>query len=376
MAWWDFLHTRPRRRARAVQAVQAVREAAARRDLIAFQSHLDPRDPVNSLVPDGTLLIELLIEEDPSIAKWLWDEGVCFQHMFAWRSILPALVEHGDRDPLSITEACIAYTTHGNETPVPFAVANMLLRAGRGALAEQVADRWIEQPWPRRAIDLALSDDLDHRQRIRDEMRELFVDEGAPHHWGAILASCQAQCEEDPRYLPRMLTHYDLSPLNSPLIGNVPRPGVGPRALHLVRAHDDWRLYWCLVVAEDEDEARAWGSAWVDPRSDEAVAHRLFDVAASRSGYCFRPSVRHSLVQRPVDGIGSRRCTDLTGLSERRSFHEIMRRTRAEQLAWFSRGWDRHENGPRDEDRDWPLPPEGSPLDALDRQLVQTGLYA
>lgn len=81
MAWQDLLITSPRKR---LKTLNAIRDAVTKRDLQAFEANLTKQSRFNGIMTSGGQLIELLIEVDPSLAEWLWDGGICFQHFGAW----------------------------------------------------------------------------------------------------------------------------------------------------------------------------------------------------------------------------------------------------------------------------------------------------
>lgn len=324
----------------------------------------------NRLIPDAALMIELLIEGEPSLAQDFWHAGFVPQHHLAWMPILSELVQRTSNDPLQLVDACRPWTMQGGKSPVPFAVANMLLRTERGELAREIAERWVVDPMERSAVELSLCGDLAERRRKRDEMRRLFVDAGAPYPWCAILASCEALCEEDARFIPRMLT--DLTPLGSPFITEIPPPGDGTFSLYLVRSHDGHLLTWSFVVAESEEAAAHWGEARVQPFERGTDTRRLYAVDATRSGFAMPIRARSAFVERAAEGIGHRVCLDYTGMSTRRHFYRELRLTRTDHLARIER-WPKRRG---DEDCDWPVPPEGTSLSLVYRKALETGLFA
>ena len=362
------------RAARRVRAVEALRTAAAKRDMPAVEARLLDRR-LNPLIPDANVMIELLVDEDSSIAEALWDAGICFQHAFGWQPVVPELVERGSRDPMMIVEMSMPHTRHQDESPVPFAMLNILLRTKRRELAKEIADRWIDHPMQTRAVKLGLTDDLERRRSIRDEMRELYVDHGAPREWDTFLASCAAQCEETDEFTPRMMTNYGLSPLNTPLITEVPRPADGSLCLYFARAHDERNVVWSFVVAASDEEAAHWAVARADPDDAGVEVRRLYSVGAKYAGFCFPASSQPWLVERSVEGVGVRNCSDWTGMAVRRHFYESLHRSRAEEIAMFDRRISARVELD-DAKRDWPVPPPGSRLTRAYREALETGLFA
>lgn len=360
---------KPPQRARVVEEIRA---AAANRDMDGIRERLSRRHGGFQLVPDVALMFELLIEEDSALAQDFWRAGFVAEHHFAWMPILSELVQRSSSDPLQLVDACRPWTMQGGKSPVPFAVANMLLRTQRGELAREVAERWVVDPMERSAVELSLCGDLAERRRKRDEMRRLFVDAGAPNPWCAILASCEALCEDDGRFIPRMLTAYNLSPLSSPLLTEVPPSGDGAFSLFLVRSHDTHLLTWSFVVAESDEEAGHWGEARVQPFDRGSEARRLYAVDAARAGFAMPIRPNAAIVEREVEGVGHRVCLDYTGMGVRRHFYTELQLTAADQIARMERWPKRTE----EEDRDWPVPPEGTPLSLAHRKALETGLFA
>lgn len=356
---------------RGVHVVDEIRAAAARRDMDGVSKGLSRRHRGNMLVPNAALMIELLIEEDPSLAQDFWDAGLVAQHHSAWIPIVFELVERGSSDPLQIVDACRPWTMSGGKSPVPSAVANMLLRTERGEIAREVMERWVIDPMERSALELNLCEDPAERRRKRDEMRSVFVDAGAPNIWIGLLASSEALCEEEPRFIPGILTAHG-SPLGSPLLMEIPPPGDGTFSLYLVRSHDAHLLTWSFVVAESEEDAAHWGSARVQPFHRGADASRLYAVDATRSTFAMPVRPHNSIVERVAEGIGLRACIDFTGMDRLRHFYGELRLTRADHRARMER-WPRRTP---EEDADWPVPPEGTPLSLVYRKALETGLFA